>query len=338
MRLGAVLFLILSMSSVGCLLIDSSSELIALEKGVRECLNQSCEAEKWLVVILYGKSVSIHAPWPNCNNSYSLEFVSNESNPIITASLNAARNLLLACVTRDGVLHLSEFGESTAIEEVQADALGVAWSNAGDRLAVARAGDSPTEYLLDILTPELDYLSTYVLSLPAKNDGVPGWRLAISWNATDEAVAVSATVGPVGAQLISLSSGSIASYQLSNVYFLAGTTIVATEPDCTPCAVLYDIDGVALSRRRVLPGANGPFWSHPVTGVFASEEGEPLQTVNTYPWSLRTDELGPNLMGYQYHYEDTIRLLPLEESLPTLDAAGFGPEDAIAPDPDGFCP
>lgn len=303
--------------------------------GAAECKGQICDPLNW-IVLHFWSDVWFQTPWAG-PTSYCPEFASSD-NRFLAASARQSDGFLLATVTEDGVLRLATFGTASAGMELNANAVSAAWSNAGDRLAVVCRTEAPTEYLLDILSPDLSPIAVFHIDLPVPDTDPHGRHLAVSWNSGDEVVAVSTTIGTAGARLVFLESGDVVFHNLGDVYFLSNDTIVATDPSCQPCTVLFDLDARELKNRRVLPNALKPLTSDPRSGVFATQEFDYGLNAAIIPAGLRTEKRGPSEFGVQVYDDQPLVLLPMEWALPVLDAAGYGPEDAEPLDPNGSCP
>lgn len=319
-----------------------------LAEGEKECEGGPCAPSRWLAVSVLEDEIHPATPWRMCDQHYAVEFASPD-NPVISASINWQLGLLLATVTQDGLLHLSEFGAANATQELDVDGLGVAWSHAGDRLALVRRGAGSTDYTLDLLTPELDSLQSYPLTLPAALAADPVnlgfWSLAVSWNASDTRIAVSTVAGEAGAQIVDVQTGETSTFTIMGAYFIADDALVATDPACRPCAALYDLVGADLLKRGVIPFCDKVIASHPSSGVFVTVQSNFIVNAPDYHVGLRTAELGPSdFDGAAYDRTHDfvygpVSLVPIEEATRALEAAGYGPENVIEPDPvTGGCP
>lgn len=297
-------------------------------QGHAECQDQPCDLSRWLILSFGSAEVELVTPWRSFQ-SYTLDFASDRS-LVLAGSANARHDLQIAVVTQDGALHIAEFGDSRAALRVRIDALGVAWSNGGDRLAVVRRGTTATQRVLEIRTPALDTIESFTLEMTAIPDSARSyWYHAISWNASDTLVAVSnahaVDAADFHAIVVAPDTGVINVYPMGRSYFMGERSLVADHTSCQPCTVIFDIVTSDLKQRRVVAGADEPISAHAPTGVFATLQSFAFGWPSPLPpeGGLRTETLGPNVFPRGL----TPVLIPLEDALPALIAAGFGPED-----------
>lgn len=315
-------------------------------QGEESCRDQECDQDRWLLVEVYRPTSSSAGGSPTAGGSVSawlpgnpafttLEFIPR-TDPVLTASMNPV-TLDLATVARSGTLYLSSFASSHSDAQASLNAVGVAWSNAGDRLAVVRCADT-ARCALEVMTPELDTLQTIPLEPTPPPDEMLDQGVAVSWNTTDTLVVVSAQENaPLipaqapwrpGAQIVNLETGAIRTYSFSTVYFIGESSVVATDRDCHPCTVVLDVDQEPPVRLRVVRHALMPLASHAPRGTFATYEPQgalrpPLGAVGEV--ALRTADLGPYVVLASFR--GILVIVPLCEALPALVAAGYGPGD-----------
>ncbi len=307
-----------------------------LERGKEECDNQLCDREMWVLMNFNGLSVGPDAPWRECPQSYTLDFA-QEIPPIrvVSGSANATRQLELAMVTQDGLLHVCDFGSSSARVSLDIGALGVAWSNSGDRLAVVRRDDAGG-HVLEIWSPELNLLDAFDVTLPDQPTEQQYWFACVSWNASDALLAVSSNGREIGTaqqiaepgQIVEATSGRVYPVAYSRIFFIGETEWVGQPLGCPGnCVRTLELDGERVVQRGALAVGESVNGSHPPTGVMMTtmpSPTAPFGLVSTLT-GLRTASLGPNVI-YQIYAPLSVTLIPVEDARAALEAAGFGPE------------
>ena len=318
----------------------SAPELARRETGAAECQADVCDKDLWLHVdISQSGAVLPVAPWHTCLQTFDLDFASFDDNQVVAASINETQGLRLAISTKDGVLHLADFGSSVDTHSVNIGAMGLAWSNAGDRLgAVARGGTTGQDAIL-ILDANLTVLQEVEVKLPDARALEADSRFFVSWSPRDDFLAVS-TSDADSAFIMNLDGPSVEQHALDNVFFVASDRIVAKTAGCiTDCVWEFAFDGQNVVPVAVIPAAKSVIASHPVTGVFVTREPSVPGFLEDNPLGLRTLELGPDIFGFNVSSDaEIIAIIPLDVGLPVLDATGFGPDDAPQPDETGGCP
>ncbi len=304
-----------------------------------ECSGQLCDREKWVIVNFDGLTVWPDAPDHPCQQFYSVDFAREvPQNFIVSGSANAARGLELAMVTQDGLLHVCDFGSSAARVSLDIGALGVAWSNAGDRLAVVRR-DGSGGHVLEIWSPELDVLDAVEVTLPEQPAELEIWRALVSWSASDALVAVSSTGGELGTdtqiaepgQIVEATSGRVYPVAYSRIFFIGETEWVGQPLSCPGstgnCVRILEFDGERVVQLGALEASASVLRSHPPTGVMMTIEPSPTAPFGLVVGftSLRTIERGP-AMVYQGPSSLDVTLIPVEDARAALEAAGFGPD------------
>ena len=245
--------------------------------------------------------------------SYELNFITLRADGyplenVVSASMRRT-DLRLALAVDSGRLVLAEFGSADALAETPLAAIGVAWSNGGDRLAVVTRADSGGAYVLHILTSDFTSLATMETALPPEGEDVPAWRLAVSWNSDDSLIAVSTDVArdpnalPRAVIVDSELVGVVAEPALANLYFIGQDVLVGID-EAPPAydgsagdVVIVELRGGAMAE---VDRISGPAWvlgSDAPTGVFASIEPSFSFYVPTFPIGLRTRDAGADLVS-----------------------------------------
>ena len=244
---------------------------------------------------------------------------------ILSASLN--RFGQVASVSRDGVVGVSDSVDRFDAESALG-AVGVAWSNAGDQLAVITRdlSDPSAPHRLLVLPGSLqaDPALDLPIQLPLPDDFAPYDWFVVSWNADDSSIAVSTDAKPYMAirtgdsdndevfpicHIVSVLDGAVETHELHNAYFVGQDLLAATLPTgaertATESAGfrvhLLRRSGGVLEDRGQIGGAGFCLASVPPSGVFATADerlpGSPLllSTIR-----LRTIEGGTRSVGNQ---------------------------------------
>jgi hypothetical protein len=313
--------------------------ITALDAGARiaasPCRSSACDSEDWLVV--HAGQAHVGVIWPeDIEVSYFVDFVPalddiRFDEGIVTASINT-HNLRLAMVRHDGVLFLAEFGSPQADLEADIGAVGVGWSNAGDRLAVVtREQADSTLHTLEILTPQLDPVDAFAIELPRQPDGVVLWRFIVSWSADDRLVGIStddrSQIVTPQTVVLNLADGSTRVGELANSYFIAPRTLVSIaqpSPGAFRDGVVnvFDVADRELVETERISGPQIAVASHPPTGVFATIEPDFPGSLPTCPVGLRTTQAGPDLVSGFLSVgcsAGSTLLIPLETGRPVLE-------------------
>jgi len=286
-----------------------------------------------------------------------------DSLALLAFGVRPTADLRVAGVTRLGELFEAGLGAGEPDVLLDWSAVGLAWSNGGDRLAVVRRDTSRPRaeaHRLILLTPDLEEIASYTLDLPLSDpgDNLVHDRFAVSWNMDDSTIAVSTTVactpevsdcsGRVEAccVLTDVATGRSNSLRLYDVYFVGMDQIVATIPPKgnTPqqtrmmakrVYAMRLVDG-KLANRRFLQGPRFVIAGDPATGVFLTGDS-PVTAVSSVsiPASLRTldgsrnrfSAFFPSDISAKHGSGLRVSMLPLDSALPGLMASGFGPRD-----------
>lgn len=337
---GAALVSAFCLACTGCELLyftaagaASGPELTRRRIGERQCQSAACKPEDWFVPNFAASRVSFS--WTGCFEGYDLDFV-RESGGLIAVSVNASESLLLAIAAASGDVFIADFGSNVARTSVSLQAVGLAWSNAGDRLAIATLDSSSGAAALLIADAALSELRRYELSpLPAAApDSLP--RVAVSWSADDELVVVSSSAAPP-ASIVVLSSGVVRPENVYGAYFIGTNRMVANVGGNVGTVVRQ----ITLNRDhadvgKVIAGAVRVLSSNPATGVFMTTEPDVPGMLQGNNAGLRTVDAGPSIAWSDAR--NVLPLVPLDEALPTLEASGYGPSTAPQPDENGGCP
>lgn len=330
---------------IACAFLATGCDLIALTilglgSGQRavdagQCKSAGCDPDNWFVPEFSSFTyAAVSFYWGRgCPDSYRFDFV-NDGDSLIAASLNGADSLLVAVAAENGDVFVADFGSSTARASASLNALGLAWSNAGDRLAVAtRDPDSGSATLL-ILDEELVELARYDIA-PVDSDAANLPRAAVSWSADDARVAVSGNAGP-GLSIVSLSDGTQQRGEFFNAYFVGTDKLVASAPGLfgdSVRVIMLRQDGLQIGK--IIDDALRVLASHPPTGVFIAEVT--VRSFESANVGIRTIDVGPAVQ-WVYFNDLVFSLTPLDEALPTLEATGYGPDTPPQPDLNGNCP
>ncbi len=293
------------------------------------CRGLPCDRANWMVVGTDGGYGGLM--WPEAEAfGYEYAFIprlpdGRTTENVISASMRRS-DQRLALVTDAGRLILAELGDPEALAIRELGAVGVGWSNAGDRIAVAVQSAGATPYVLNMLTSELVPVGEFELDMPPRDDSWTG-RLVISWSADDSLVAVSTDVVrapdvPLRAVVFDARAGGVvAEAELATLFFLGTDTLLGVE---SPLPwehssgdrgefVVVEIGGSGLQVTRRVRGPQKLLASDPPTGVFATIEPSFFGMLPTYPVGLRTLDHGPDLVsgrGYTPAHVVTVLLAP----------------------------
>ena len=269
----------------------------------------------------------------------------------------------LAIARADGGLLLYDLGAKEPKQTVVLGAVGLAWSQDGQKLAVVtRDPNRPAEqaHQLGIFSPQLDELDRFALDLPLsdRDRNLIHERFVVSWNADDSQIAVSTTVAcaPEGSAcdvfvepvcvVVDLADRQTHRLRLFDAYFVGSDVLVTTMPPpgdgpLTPPLLQGRVARVRLSdgqivEARPLIGPRFVLASDASAGVFVAID--PLITTldNVVSrTSLRTADgrrkspLGlPLGLSPDPVYSGLLppSVVPADVGLPALQAAGLATE------------
>ena len=283
---GVALVTILCLACTGCELLALSlgaPEEIRRAAGAAQCEGIACDPARWVTVNAY-TGLTVRGVDPSCYDRYSLDF--QVAPPAYqSVSVNLADELRLLIVS-GGVAYLVPFGQSAAESSKALQAVAGAWSNAGDRIAVATLDRDTGAAALLILDANLEELERFdvAFAVDGGDNTVAGVQNAfVSWNSSDTLIAVSALVLPQGA-LIDLDNDIVQPIDVRAMQFIGERSAVATDPG-SEVVRAYTIEGSTLRRGRLITAARFAVASDPMTGVFLTLE--PL-----IPGRLAGNELG----------------------------------------------
>lgn len=269
--------------NAGCTVVQS---LVASSADNLGCAGKTCDPDQWLVVRVIGGTVRPQFAGVGLP-AYELDFADSE-NVVSSASMNP-KNLVLALVTRDGVLHLAEYGAAAAFAGQALDARAVAWSNGGDRLAVlvGAAGEAAPQLL--ILDADLNRQNSAVIPQKPLRD------VNLSWNADDSLVAVGTGGAGLAAAcfLYDPAANAVDTYDGANCIFVGQDELVGQTEAFEWQRLTLGSAGIASS---VLAGPQpiAVLASYPPEGVFATiEEGIVPMPLGVWRTGLRTLDAGP---------------------------------------------
>ena len=302
--------------SIGCTvfpaLLSDSAERIA----ATPCQGSACDRGAWAVLHVgqYYAGVIWPASLATSNSFLTFDFVPPPDvlrfgEGLVTASARP-QDLRLALIDHTKTLYLADYGASSADRSTAVGAVGVGWSNSGDRLAVVTASDDGSAmHVLRVFDDELAELETFEIEMPAVPEGVLYWRLIVSWSANDELIAVStdrdrAYPGfPARAVVVQLADGTVAAGDFGNAFFVGVELLVALPADAVPgiyepgeASVLRWRDG-GLAQESVVSGPQSIVASDAKRGVFVTIEPSFRNTMPTQPVGLRTIDSGPDLVS-----------------------------------------
>ncbi len=358
-----------------------------LDLGLLACEGLPCDADRWVVFVL--EAVDFPADQPEQPNEPRvlidtpcgrvryrirldvdpdrLPFNTAGVRPLLGAlswSVRPAGGLELAIVEQDGDLSIFPLGQAEAAASIDLGAVGVAWSNTGDRLAVVtRDRSQPAEqaHQLLILSPQLEELDRFALDLPVsdRSRDLIHDRFVVSWNGDDTQIAVSTTVAcSTGlatdfcdqwrviprCNVVRLSDGRTQILPLYDAWFVGTNTLVATPASDAPHIAL----NMARRVERITLGTDGTdshqpligpvflYSANPPAGVIVTEDPATFG-INSVTRSVslrsadgrRKDPRVPNviLAVSALNAKDLPPVLvPADAALPALREAGLAPE------------
>lgn len=202
-------------------------------------------------------------------------------------------------VDEAGAIVLIDLETVQSLDTRDLGAVAAAWSNDGRRVAVVTRDTSlpaADAYALLILNEELDQQVRFDLDLPLPDASSSYWTFVVSWRDDDSQVAVSTNAAPSPCSpydfnssvvarclVVTLGDGAQFSYELTNVYFLAGDWVVGTVTD----GALVDtssapgrVHAMRLENGEIkesihMLGSEFAVASNPPAGLFVSVEGSP---------------------------------------------------------------
>ena len=286
-----------------------------------------------------------------------------DSPPLLAFSLRPAGELTLAAVTTVGDLILAPLGAVRPDAVAMRMTVGVAWSNAGDRLAVVLRDPSlpiTQAHQILILTPQLEELDRFALDLPLSdpNGNLVHDRFVVSWNSDDTLVAVSTTAtcnlgacktstGAGGSadlmvsprcMVVRVADGAETPLNLSDTYFVGVDQIVGTRAARAGAQPASDLAArVFVMRLRagdveVVRRIQGPQFvlsSHPPSGAFITADSfNAVLTSFGLPASLRTLDGRRSSISALVPLSlraggESFSILPADQILPAARAAGL---------------
>ncbi len=313
------------------LVASSSCISEGLDLASLPCDGFACDVDRWVVFGLAAPGFSAEEPnrpevvidTPCGSLSYRLRLEVDagrlpfdEGPPLLGAlawSVRPAGGLELAIAELDGDLSLFRVGRQEATASVDLGAVGVAWSNAGDRLAVVtrdRSQPAAQAHQLVILSPQLDELDRFALDLPLsdRSRDLIHDRFVVSWNADDTLVAVSTTIAcstGVATDLcdrwrvvprcnvVRLADGDTRTLTLYDAWFVGTDTLVAVPASDDPHIALnmarrverVTLGPAGLTTRQPLIGPVFLYGAHAPAGVFVAQD-PPVFTINSVARSV----------------------------------------------------
>lgn len=334
-RFGSFLTMIsLVIAASGCFFVQGFVQTAITDAGRAQCAGTACELDKWIV---FGtEQFQVYSAY---TSDHRLPCVTLQ-NAIVTASINPPRDLLLAYVTRDGALHVCEYSGANGQHLRGVNAVGVAWSNAGDRLAVVTRDAEGDAAYLEIRDPELNLLDTFAIELPSADAPTEAGRaievtrrVLVSWSADDKLVSASTNYRRL-ASFVDVASGELRTETLLTVLFIGDRRIVAEAPVLVGAEVVaLELQTDGLKQLASYPGAIEPLASDPLAGVFLTGQQRTYferRLVEGIDAGLRTIDAGPNYLGYTIFRRDTLMLAPRDVALPVIQSYVMPDEAELA--------
>ncbi len=368
---------IAAIAGVLCAALFMEGCMIGFDTAVLPCSGEACDNTRWVIMTLAGsddleharQQVAIFLPGACGIERVQLPDLSplngGDTQVRLAAwSVRPAGSLELAITDTSGNLAIVGLNGPETAQTKSLGAVGVAWSNAGDRLAVVtRDRSQPAEqaHQLLILSPQLEELDRFALDLPVsdRSRDLIHDRFVVSWNGDDTQIAVSTTVAcSTGlatdfcdqwrviprCNVVRLSDGRTQILPLYDAWFVGTNTLVATPASDAPHIAL----NMARRVERITLGTDGTdshqpligpvflYSANPPAGVIVTEDPATFG-INSVTRSVslrsadgrRKDPRVPNviLAVSALNAKDLPPVLvPADAALPALREAGLAPE------------